>query len=60
MHFHKILFATDFSPASETRWSLPRLWLATGAAIIAHIEEMPMPYAGGECISPARVSESRS
>ena len=50
MHFKKILFATDFSPASEAA-----LLYATALArdsgallLITHIEELPMPYAGGE------------
>ena len=50
MHYHKILFATDFSPASDAglkyATSLARDSGAT--LIILHVEELPLPYAGGE------------
>ncbi len=50
MHFHKILFATDFSPASESALGFATALARDSGAllVIAHIEEMPMPYAGGE------------
>jgi nucleotide-binding universal stress UspA family protein len=50
MHFHKILFATDFSLTSESALEFATALARDAGAllIIAHIEEMPMPYAGGE------------
>jgi universal stress protein A len=50
MDYKKILFATDFSPASETALrTATSLARDSGALLlIAHIEELPMPYAGGE------------
>ena len=50
MHYHKIFFATDFSPASETALEYATALARDSGAllIIAHVEEMPMPYAGGE------------
>jgi nucleotide-binding universal stress UspA family protein len=50
MHYHRILFATDFSPASETALEYATALARDSGAllIIAHVEEMPMPYAGGE------------
>lgn len=50
MDYKKILFATDFSPASETALrTATSLARDSGALLlIAHVEEMPMPYAGGE------------
>lgn len=50
MNFKKILFATDFSPASETALQYATALARDSAALllIAHVEEMPMPYAGGE------------
>jgi nucleotide-binding universal stress UspA family protein len=50
MNFKKILFATDFSPASETALKYATALARDSSALllIAHIEEMPMPYAGGE------------
>src|SRR5262245_54511729 len=50
MHAKKILFPTDFSPASEEalRWATS-LARDTGATmIIAHVEEPPLAYGGGE------------
>jgi len=50
MHAKKILFPTDFSPASQEalRWATS-LARDTGATlIIAHVEEPPMAYGGGE------------
>jgi len=50
MNFKTILFATDFSPASETalRYATALARDSGALLIIAHIEELPMPYAGGE------------
>jgi universal stress protein A len=50
MHYRKILFATDFSLASETALEYATALARDSGALllIAHIEEMPMPYAGGE------------
>jgi universal stress protein A len=50
MNYKKILFATDFSPTSvgalQYATSLAR---DSGALLlIAHVEELPLPYAGGE------------
>jgi len=50
MHYQKILFATDFSPASETALHYATALARDSGAelLIVHVEEMPMPYAGGE------------
>jgi len=50
MKYKKILFATDFSPASDNALQYATaLARDSGAELcIAHVEEMPMPYAGGE------------
>ena len=50
MDYKKILFATDFSPASETALQYATSLARDSGALllIAHIEELPMPYAGGE------------
>jgi universal stress protein A len=50
MDYKKILFATDFSPASETALKYATSLARDSGALllIAHIEELPMPYAGGE------------
>lgn len=50
MHFKKVLFATDFSPASETalRYATSLARDSSALLLIAHIEELPMPYPGGE------------
>ena len=50
MHADKILFPTDFSPASEDalRWATS-LARDSGATLsIIHVEEPPMAYGGGE------------
>ena len=50
MFAHKILFPTDFSPASEEamQWATS-LCRDTGATmLIVHVEEPPMAYGGGE------------
>jgi len=50
MHADKILFPTDFSPASDQalRWATA-LARDTGATIsIVHVEEPPLAYGGGE------------
>lgn len=50
MHADKILFPTDFSPASEhaLRWATS-LARDSGATIcVVHVEEPPMAYGGGE------------
>lgn len=50
MNFKRILFATDFSPASETALTYATSLARDSGAVlvIAHIEELPLPYAGGE------------
>jgi nucleotide-binding universal stress UspA family protein len=50
MNYKKILFATDFSPASETALKYATSLARDSGALllIAHVEELPMPYAGGE------------
>lgn len=50
MNYKKILFATDFSPASETALQYATSLARDSGALllIAHVEELPMPYAGGE------------
>ncbi len=55
MNYKKILFATDFSPASDAA-----LHYATSLArdsgarlLILHVEEIPAPYAAGEMVLPA-------
>jgi universal stress protein A len=50
MHYHKILFATDFSPASDAALKYATALARDSGAtlIITHIEELPLPYAGGE------------
>ena len=50
MHADKILFPTDFSPASDQalRWATA-LARDSGATIsIVHVEEPPLAYGGGE------------
>jgi nucleotide-binding universal stress UspA family protein len=50
MNAHKILFPTDFSPASQEalKWATS-LARDSGASItIVHVEEPPMAYGGGE------------
>jgi universal stress protein A len=50
MNFKRILFATDFSPASETALTYATSLARDSGAVlvIAHVEELPLPYAGGE------------
>ena len=50
MKYKKILFATDFSPASDAALKYATaLARDTGALLlIAHIEELPTPFLGGE------------
>jgi universal stress protein A len=50
MNYKKILFATDFSPASEGALQYATsLARDSGATLlIVHVEELPLPYAGGE------------
>jgi universal stress protein A len=46
----KILFATDFSPASELalRQATALAKDADALLLIAHVEELPLPFASGE------------
>jgi nucleotide-binding universal stress UspA family protein len=50
MKFKRILFATDFSPASDTALKFATALARDSGALllIAHVEEMPTPYIGGE------------
>ena len=50
MNYKKILFATDFSTASEAALKYATSLARDSGALllIAHVEELPMPYAGGE------------
>ena len=59
MHAHKILFPTDFSPASEDalRWATSLARDSGATMLIAHVEEPPMAYGGGEIYYP--VEENR-
>jgi nucleotide-binding universal stress UspA family protein len=54
MHYKKILFATDFSPASDAALKYATsLARDSGATlVILHVEELPTPYAGGEMLLP--------
>jgi nucleotide-binding universal stress UspA family protein len=54
MKFQRILFATDFSPASDAALKYAQaLARDTGAVLsIVHVEEIPTPYAGGEMLLP--------
>lgn len=54
MHYKKILFATDFSPASvEALHYATSLARDSGAKLlITHIEEAPTAYAAGEMMLP--------
>jgi universal stress protein A len=59
MNAKKILFPTDFSPASEEalRWATS-LARDTGATmVIIHVEEPPMAYGGGELYMAADESD---
>ncbi|HTM52604.1 MAG TPA: universal stress protein [Pirellulales bacterium] len=50
MNWKKILFATDFSPASDAALRYATALARDSAALllIAHVEEVPTPYLGGE------------
>jgi nucleotide-binding universal stress UspA family protein len=50
MNFKKIVFATDFSPASESALSYASALARDSGAtlVITHIEELPLSYPGGE------------
>lgn len=54
MKYKKILFATDFSSASEAALKYATALARDSGAklIILHVEELPMPYAGGEMYFP--------
>jgi universal stress protein A len=50
MNYKKILFATDFSPASQGALQYATSLARDSGALllILHVEELPLPYAGGE------------
>jgi nucleotide-binding universal stress UspA family protein len=50
MNTDKILFPTDFSPASEhaLRWATSLARDSRATLVIIHVEEPPMAYGGGE------------
>jgi nucleotide-binding universal stress UspA family protein len=54
MNYHRILFATDFSPASEAALKYATALARDSGArlLILHVEELPTPYAGGEMMLP--------
>jgi nucleotide-binding universal stress UspA family protein len=54
MHYKKILFATDFSPASDAALKYATALARDSGAtmVILHVEELPTPYAGGEMLLP--------
>ncbi len=54
MNYHRILFATDFSPASEAALKYATALARDSGArlLIVHVEELPTPYAGGEMMLP--------
>jgi nucleotide-binding universal stress UspA family protein len=54
MHWKKILFATDFSPASDAalKYATALARDAGAPLLILHVEELPTPYAGGEMLLP--------
>jgi len=54
MHAQKILFPTDFSPASSEalRWATSLARDCGATLIIVHVEEPPMAYGGGEMYFP--------
>ncbi len=54
MNYKKILFATDFSPASDAALKYATsLARDSGATLLTlHVEEVPTPYAGGEMLLP--------
>jgi nucleotide-binding universal stress UspA family protein len=55
MNYKKILFATDFSPASDAALHYATAMARDSGArlLILHVEEMPVPYAAGEMVMPA-------
>ena len=52
MNFKKIVFATDFSTASEGALAYATALARDSGAmlVIAHVEEMPVSYPGGEMV----------
>jgi nucleotide-binding universal stress UspA family protein len=54
MHYKKLLFATDFSPASGAALKYATALARDSGAtlLILHVEELPTPYAGGEMLLP--------
>jgi nucleotide-binding universal stress UspA family protein len=50
MHANKILFPTDFSPASQEAmsWATSLARDSGATLLIMHVEEPPMAYGGGE------------
>jgi universal stress protein A len=54
MNYHRILFATDFSPASDAALKYATALARDSGArlLIVHVEELPTPYAGGEMMLP--------
>ncbi|HEY2893576.1 MAG TPA: universal stress protein [Pirellulales bacterium] len=50
MNWKRILFATDFSPASDAalRYATALARDSGALLLIAHVEEVPTPYLGGE------------
>jgi nucleotide-binding universal stress UspA family protein len=52
MNFKKILFATDFSTASQEALAYATALARDSGAtlVIAHVEEMPVSYPGGEMV----------
>jgi len=54
MNFKKILFATDFSPASDAALQYATSLARDSGAVllIVHIQELPTPYAAGEMMMP--------
>ncbi|MGD9723169.1 MAG: universal stress protein [Pirellulales bacterium] len=54
MKYKRILFATDFSPASEAALKYATALARDSGAtlLILHVEELPTPYAGGEMLLP--------
>jgi nucleotide-binding universal stress UspA family protein len=54
MNYQRILFATDFSPASDAALKYATALARDSGArlLIVHVEELPTPYAGGEMMLP--------
>jgi universal stress protein A len=54
MNARKILFPTDFSPASDEalRWATSLARDSGATLLIVHVEEPPMAYGGGEVYVP--------